>query len=206
MKKFKHVRVVPPHEADLVRLAAAPAPASPKPAVSSKCSSLSASAGSAASSRPSKKKSYIDRPGVVVFLKDTSAGVRAMVVRGKDLRPAPRPGTSPKYLQLEPVRARVANERVWLHIDQVDALRVAVPRFFRRYKETGARELLFVLVGAVVRHHMEKVVKASDEAQSTARERPTAASLWESLVPEMPLRDAAAQCGFALDSALLEHD
>ena len=72
----------------------------------------------------------------------------AMIVSGKEMRVPPRPGASPKYVQVTPLRG-LAPMPEWRHIDEVEPLQEAGPRLFKLYEERKDVPLLRVLVQAV---------------------------------------------------------
>ena len=71
-----------------------------------------------------------------------------MIVSGKEMRVPPRPGASPKYVQVTPLRG-LAPMPEWRHIDEVEPLQEAGPRLFKLYEERKDVPLLRVLVQAV---------------------------------------------------------
>ena len=73
---------------------------------------------------------------------------RAEVVRGKEMRIPPRPGASPRYVQVTPLRGQDPMAE-WRHIDDVEPLPEAAPRLFKLYEERKDVRLLALLVQAV---------------------------------------------------------
>ena len=114
----------------------------------------------------------------MVFPKDPTGMVWppcAMVVRGKEMRIPPRPGASPRYVQVTPLRGHPMAE--WRHIDDVEPLPEAGPRLFKLYEERKDVQLLRVLVQAV--------------ASGTGWPE----DLWGDVAPNMSLADARALAG-----------
>ena len=107
-----------------------------------------------------------------------------MVGRKKIRDTAPRPGASRKYVQVTPLGS-LAGGAEWRHIDEVEPLKEAVPRYFRMYEAREEKDvaLLRVLVRAVERQHETVADKVAEEA------------LWAQFVPQLSLaqaRDAVA--------------
>ena len=128
--------------------------------------------------RGAKRKRH-DKEGHVVVLKDPSGMVWppcAMVVCGKEMRVPPRPGASPKYVQVTALRG-LAPMPEWRHIDEVEPLQEAGPRLFKLYEERKDVPLLRVLVQAV--------------ASGTGRPE----DVWSQMAPNMSLAAARAHAG-----------
>ena len=114
----------------------------------------------------------------MVFAKDPTGmewPPRAMVVTGKEMRLPPRPGASPRYVQVTPLRGPPIAE--WRHIDDVEPLPAAGPRLFKLYEERKDVQLLRVLV----------------EAATSGTGRPE--DLWSDVAPNMSLADARELAG-----------
>ena len=130
------------------------------------------------------KRKRQDKEGHVVFLKDPSGMVWppcAMVVGGKEMRVPPRPGASPRYVQVTPLRGP-APKPEWRHIEETEPLQDAGPRLFKLYEERKDLPLLRVLLEAA--------------ASGTARVE----TVWSQMAPNMSPAEMRALAALVAES------